>query len=365
MQNGIWQVAHVLQPSTNGQLAIANSQQPLAANPKRTLDAFGRHIHYLRISLTDKCNLRCVYCMPEQMIFRPSEELLTDDELFRVLRAMDALGFNKYRLTGGEPTVRPGLVEITRALRALPNTREIAMTTNGLKLAQLAAPLKAAGMDRVNISIDTLDPAKYKRITRWGNFKDVWAGIMAAEAAGMTPVKLNAVVIRGFNEEDVVDLARLTTQHPWQFRFIEVMPFADVAEFQQKAIVTTQEMIERIEDTLGELHSENDGKLDGEARVYRLRLADGSPAPGTVGFISPVTAPFCANCNRVRLTADGTLRLCLLKDGELDLRGPLRRGASGDDLAEMIRAAIWRKPWGHDLADGVIPMNRIMSEIGG
>jgi cyclic pyranopterin phosphate synthase len=326
----------------------------------KTLDAFGRHIHYLRISLTDRCNLRCVYCMPEQMVFRPNDELLTDAELFTVLEAMNALGFNKYRLTGGEPTVRPGLVDIVSHIRSLSNTREIAMTTNGLLLGKLAQPLKRAGMNRVNISIDSLDPAKFKRITRWGNVNDVLSGIAASEAAGLNPIKLNAVVIRNYNETDVVDLAALTIDKPWQFRFIEVMPFADVADFQQSAIVTTQEMMRLIEAKLGTLSLENNGVLDGEARMYRL-----PNAKGQIGFISPVTAPFCANCNRVRLTADGTLRLCLLKDGEIDLKTPIRRGATNDDLVEMIRSAIWRKPWGHDLANGVIPMNRIMSEIGG
>lgn len=331
-----------------------------SAGKPRTLDAFGRHIHYLRVSLTDKCNLRCVYCMPEQMIFRPTEELLTDDELVQVLHVMSALGFDKYRLTGGEPTVRPGIVDIVRGIAALPNTREIAMTTNGLKLKKLAQPLKDAGLRRVNISIDSLDPVKFKRITRWGDVRDVLAGIEASEQAGLLPIKLNAVVIRGFNEDDVAPLAALTLENDWQFRFIEVMPFADVADFQQASIVTTQEMIRHIEEQLGPLTIENDGQLDGEARIYRL-----PNARGTVGFISPVSAPFCASCNRVRLTADGTLRLCLLKDGELDLKTPLRRGASADDLEGMIREAIWRKPWGHDLAHGVIPMNRIMSEIGG
>lgn len=328
--------------------------------PAKTFDAYGRHIHYLRVSLTDRCNLRCVYCMPEHMVFRPSEELLTNEEIVRVLRVMSRLGFDKYRLTGGEPTVRPGLVDIVREIAALPNTRDIAMTTNGLKLARLAEPLKAAGLKRVNISIDSLDPVKFRRITRWGDVRDVLDGIAAAEAVGLTPIKLNAVIVRGFNEEDVVPLAALTLTKPWQFRFIEVMPFADVAEFQKASIVTTQEMMDRIQAALGRLSVENEGKLDGEARVYRL-----PNAKGTVGFISPVTAPFCASCNRVRLTADGTLRLCLLKDGEVDLKTPLRRGATEDDLEELIRRAIWRKPWGHDLADGVIPMNRVMSEIGG
>ena len=330
-----------------------------AARP-RAVDSFGRHIHYLRVSLTDKCNLRCVYCMPEQMVFRPTAELLTDAEMSTALRAASMLGFDKFRLTGGEPTVRPSLIDIVAEIRSLPNTREIAMTTNGLKLGKLARPLKAAGLDRVNVSIDSLNPAKFKRITRWGDVRDVLAGIAASEEAGLTPIKLNAVVIRGFNEEDVVDLAALTLDRPWQFRFIEVMPFADVAEFQQASIVTTREMMDRIQERLGPLAEANGGLLDGEARMYRL-----PNAKGTVGFISPVTAPFCASCNRVRLTADGTLRLCLLKDGEVDLRTPLRRGASAEDLVDLLRSAIWRKPWGHDLADGVIPMNRVMSEIGG
>jgi GTP 3',8-cyclase len=334
--------------------------RPSAHTKPRTLDAFGRHIHYLRVSLTDKCNLRCVYCMPEQVVFRPNDELLTDDELVTVLRAADQLGFDKYRLTGGEPTVRPSVVDIVSEINRLPNTREIAMTTNALKLNKLAAPLKRAGLRRVNISIDSLDPVKFKRITRWGNLQDVMDGIAASEAVGLTPIKLNAVVIRGFNEDDVPSLARLTVDKPWQFRFIEVMPFADVAEFQQASIVTTQEMIQRIEAEVGPLALENDGKLDGEAKMYRLPNALGS-----VGFISPVSEPFCASCNRVRLTADGTLRLCLLKDGELDLKTPLRAGATSDDLAELIRGAIWRKPWGHELGSGLIPMNRIMSEIGG
>jgi cyclic pyranopterin phosphate synthase len=338
----------------------SDSARVISAPRTRTLDAFGRHIHYLRVSLPDKCNLRCVYCMPEQMIFRPTQELLTDDELIRVLSVMSQLGFDKFRLTGGEPTVRPSIVSIVREISALPHTREIAMTTNGLKLRRLAQPLKDAGLKRVNVSIDSLDPAKFRRITRWGDVRDVLAGIEAAERTGLTPVKLNAVVIRGFNEDDVAPLAALTLEHDWQFRFIEVMPFADVADFQQASIVTTAEMIERIETSLGALSLENDGQLDGEAKVYRL-----PGAKGTVGFISPVTAPFCASCNRVRLTADGTLRLCLLKDGELDLKTPLRRGAREDDLMSMIQEAIWRKPWGHDLAHGVIPMNRVMSEIGG
>lgn len=324
------------------------------------VDQFGRHIRYLRISLTDRCNLRCVYCMPEKMVFLPREELLTDEELIRLARLFAELGFDKIRLTGGEPTVRPNLVELVARMAALPGIREISMTTNGLRLKTLAEPLARAGLKRVNVSLDTLDPAKFRRITRWGQLEEVWEGILAAEAAGLTPIKLNAVVVRGYNDQDMVDLAALTLTRPWQVRFIEVMPFADIAPFAQQAIVSTAEMIQILEGEFGPLEPVNDGRLDGEARVYRIRGAVGS-----VGFISPVSEPFCAQCNRVRLTAEGRLRLCLLRDDEVDLREPLRSGASDEELKALIQAAIWRKPWGHGLPEGVIPIARVMSQIGG
>lgn len=324
------------------------------------VDQFGRHIRYLRISLTDRCNLRCVYCMPEKMVFLPREELLTDEELIRLARLFAELGFDKIRLTGGEPTVRPNLVELVARMAALPGIREISMTTNGLRLKTLAEPLARAGLKRVNVSLDTLDPAKFRRITRWGQLEEVWEGILAAEAAGLTPIKLNAVVVRGYNDQDIVDLAALTLTRPWQVRFIEVMPFADIAPFAQQAIVSTAEMIQILEGEFGPLEPVNDGRLDGEARVYRIRGAVGS-----VGFISPVSEPFCAQCNRVRLTAEGRLRLCLLRDDEVDLREPLRSGASDEELKALIQAAIWRKPWGHGLPEGVIPIARVMSQIGG
>ena len=324
------------------------------------VDQFGRHIRYLRISLTDRCNLRCVYCMPEKMVFLPREELLTDEELIRLARLFAELGFDKIRLTGGEPTVRPNLVELVARMAALSGIREISMTTNGLRLKTLAEPLARAGLKRVNVSLDTLDPAKFRRITRWGQLEEVWEGILAAEAAGLTPIKLNAVVVRGYNDQDMVDLAALTLTRPWQVRFIEVMPFADVAPFAQQVIVSTAEMIRILEGEFGPLEPVNDGRLDGEARVYRIRGAVGS-----VGFISPVSEPFCAQCNRVRLTAEGRLRLCLLRDDEVDLRGPLRSGASDEELKALIQAAIWRKPWGHGLPEGVIPIARVMSQIGG
>ncbi len=323
-------------------------------------DQFGRRIHYLRISLTDVCNLRCVYCMPERMTFRPKQELMTDAELLTLAGVMVGLGVDKIRLTGGEPTVRPNLVEIVRSLSQLPGLRELAMTTNGVLLPQLAEALARAGLNRINISIDTLDPAKFKRITRWGSLDSVWAGVEAAEAAGLRPIKINAVVTRGFNDEEVADLARLSLERDWDIRFIELMPFAGEADFAQHAVVPSTETRKRIEGELGPLQEVPGYDGRDPARPYRL-----AGARGTLGFISSITEPFCAGCNRIRLTADGKLRLCLLRDGELDLLGLLRQDASAETIRQQITAAVWRKPWGHGLPDGLIPQSRLMSQIGG
>jgi GTP 3',8-cyclase len=325
-----------------------------------SLDRFGRNIHYLRVSLTDKCNLRCVYCMAEDMVFRPNAELMQDDELITLVHLFAELGFDKFRLTGGEPTVRPSVVEIVREIAHTPGVQSLSMTTNGLLLGKLARPLAEAGLQRVNVSIDTLDAEKFHRITRWGKLSDVWQGIQAAEEAGLTPVKLNAVVVRGFNDEDVADLASLTVDHPWQLRFIEMMPFGDVATFAKEQIVTDEEVRQGIEARYGPLELLDDGKLDGEARVYRI-----PGAIGTIGLISSVTHPFCASCTRARLTADGVLRLCLLRDKEVNLLQPLRQGATIEDLKQIIRDGIWHKPWGHGLSNNVVPLTRVMSQIGG
>lgn len=325
-----------------------------------SIDRFGRNINYLRISLTDRCNLRCVYCMPEDMTFRPRAELLQDDEILRLVRVFAELGFHKFRLTGGEPTVRANVVEIVRGISQTPGVRSVVMTTNGLLLARQAQDLAAAGLQRVNISIDTVDPEKFRKLTRWGKVEEVWEGIEAAEAAGLE-VKLNAVVVRNYNDrEDVVHLAALTRERPWQVRFIEMMPFGDVADFQQAGIVPEAELRATIAESLGPLELLNGGTLDGEARLYRLQ--DGV---GSLGFISTVTEPFCAGCSRVRLTADGRLRLCLLRENEVNLLDPLRQGASDAEMKALIEESIWWKPWGHRLDEDVIPLNRVMSEIGG
>lgn len=324
------------------------------------IDRFGRNIHYLRISLTDHCNLRCVYCMPEDMTFRPNPELMQDDEVLLLTRLFASLGFDKIRLTGGEPTLRKNVVQIVNGIANTEGIRSVSMTTNGLLLSKLAQPLKDAGLQRVNISIDTLDPEKFNRLTRWGKVEEVWEGILAAEKAGLTPIKLNAVVVTGYNEEDVIPLAALTLEHNWQMRFIEMMPFAGATEFQLTQMVTAKQMIEEIQSELGEMEVVNNGNLDGEARLYRLR-----GGIGDVGFISSVTLPFCASCTRARLTSDGVLRMCLLRDKELDLLTPLRKGATLEELRDLILDTVWDKPWGHGLAEGAYALNRGMSEIGG
>ena len=323
-------------------------------------DRFGRRLHYLRISLTDRCNLRCVYCMPEDMTFMPHAALMQDDEILRLVRIFAQVGIDKIRLTGGEPTVRPNIVALVRAIRQTPGIREVTMTTNGILLGRLARPLAEAGLQRVNVSLDTLHAGKFRRLTRWGDLEDVLDGIEAAEAAGLVPIKLNAVVVRGYNETDVVDLARLTLEHPWQVRFIEMMPFAGATEFQRMMLVTAEQMKTRIEAALGKLEPVDGGKLDGEARLYKL-----PGGKGEIGFIASVSQPFCAACTRLRLTADGHLRLCLLREDEVDLLTPLREGASDEALRRLILQAAWRKPWGHGLASGEVPQDRTMSQIGG
>ncbi len=324
------------------------------------LDQYGRNISYLRISLTDQCNLRCRYCMLENQTFMPPEALMQNDEIVRLARVFVELGFTKIRLTGGEPTLRHDIVPLVGNLAGLPGLHDLAMTTNGVLLRHLAKPLRDAGLKRINVSIDTLDPSRFKHITRWGNLTDVWSGIMSAEEQGLK-LKLNAVPVRNINNrDDVVALARLTLAHPWQVRFIEMMPFGETSGYQRSHVVTQSELMDTIRDALGPLTPVNGGKLDGEARVYQLE-----GAPGSIGFISSVSNPFCAGCNRARLTADGVLRLCLLRDKELPLLPLLRGGADDMELRQIIESAIWFKPWGHGLADKVIPRNRLMSEIGG
>ena len=323
-------------------------------------DTFGRRLHYLRVSLTDACNLRCVYCMPEDITFRPAATLLQDDEILTLVRVAASLGVDKVRLTGGEPTIRRGVVELVRAIKAIPGIQRIAMTTNGIRLGELAGTLADAGLSQVNISIDSLRPDRFRQITRRGDLYEVWRGIAAAQAAGMEPIKLNCVVTRGFNDDEVSDLAKLTLVNPWEIRFIELMPLGSVATFQQNQIVPATETRQRIEAELGPLTLEPGHNGHDPAKHYRL-----AGARGRLGFISSVTEPFCSGCNRLRLTADGRLRLCLLRDDEADLMTPLRGGADFATLRRMMAEAAYRKPWGHRLEEDDIARSREMSQIGG
>lgn len=325
-------------------------------------DNYGREINYLRISLTDRCNLRCVYCMPlSGLTFVPDEELLTPQEIERLASAAAAVGFYKIRLTGGEPTLRPDLLEIVERLARLPGINEVVMTTNGLRLPHLAQSLAQAGLQRVNIHLDSLKAHHLTRTMRRSSLQKAWAGIEAAEAAGLTPLKINGVVTRGFNDEEVLDFARLTLDHAWDVRLIELMPLGTPAEIAFNHYVPTAESIARIEAEFGPLSPLHNGAVIGEARLYRL-----PGARGTLGFISPMSRPYCDSCSRMRLTADGRLRLCLLSEAELDLRQTLRQGGTHEDLVELFQQAIMAKPLGYNLnLEELYPKNRSMSQIGG
>jgi cyclic pyranopterin phosphate synthase len=328
-------------------------------------DSFNREIDYLRISIIDRCNLRCVYCMPlEGLRFVPNAELLTAAEIEVVARAAVEAGFRKFRLTGGEPTLRSDLEEIVTRVARVPGVEGLALTTNALLLEDLARPLKDAGLTRINVHLDSLEPATVERQMRWGSFERIWRGIMAAEAAGLTPIKLNAVVAAGYNESDVTELARLTVERDWHVRFIELMPLGggECATLSMKRYVSNIETRRRIESALGPLAELPTENLADESRNFRL-----SGARGVIGFISPVSEPYCGNCNRMRLTADGKFHLCLLNDDELDVRRALRAGG-GDSVGEVTRIlkrAVAMKPTGHHLLEGRSTRDRSMYQIGG
>ena len=326
-------------------------------------DGFGREIDYLRISLTDHCNLRCVYCMPTSgLSFLPSPDLLTADEIQLVAAAAVSVGFRKIRLTGGEPTLRADLTEIVGRLAAIDGLRDLALTTNGVLLRHLAQPLRAAGLRRINVHLDSLDAARVARVMRWGNLADIWQGIEAAETAGFTPIKVNSVVVRGFNEDDVVPLAALTIDRPWHVRFVETMPFGtgDTARTAREGLVPSAEVRRTIEAVLGPLQPIEALDPSDESRNYR---APGGR--GVVGFISPVTEAYCGTCNRMRLTADGRFHLCLLNDDELDVRRTIRDGGTISDVAGVLLRAVAHKPTGHQLAIGHTTADRQMFQIGG
>jgi cyclic pyranopterin phosphate synthase len=326
-------------------------------------DRFGREIDYLRISLIDHCNLRCVYCMPVTGLqFAPPSDLLTPLEIERVARIALSVGFRRFRLTGGEPTLRADLVEIVQRIARLEGVQDVAMTTNGILLPRLARRLKQAGLRRVNIHVDTLHPGRLQRIMRFATVDEIWAGIEAAEREDLVPLKLNVVVTRGYNDEDVVDMARLTLDHEWHVRFIELMPLGggECSRVAVSQFVSNSVTRQRIEAALGQCAADPSQNPSDESLNFRL-----PGARGIVGFISPVSQPYCGTCNRMRLTADGKFHLCLLHDDELDVRRALREGAPDIVVQRILLRAVGAKPTGHRLDSGLSTEDRSMYQLGG
>ncbi|MHB8157300.1 MAG: GTP 3',8-cyclase MoaA [Desulfocucumaceae bacterium] len=325
------------------------------------LDTCHREINYLRVSITDRCNLRCVYCMPPEGVNPVShEDVLRNEEIARLIKAGAGAGIRKVRLTGGEPLVRKGLVDLVAMINEKSEIDDIALTTNGLLLPAMGGELKRAGLCRVNISLDTLDPDMFRLITRNGDLARVWEGIETALDLGLHPVKINTVVMRGFNDGEVGELAALTLKYPLHVRFIELMPVGISDTWTENRHVPASEVRDKIESRLGRLEDAHRPSGNGPARYYRL-----SGSQGTIGFISAVSDHFCSSCNRLRLTAEGMLRPCLYSGREIDVRGPLRRGAGESDLTALFSQAVSSKPERHDMDSGWKDEKRTMSQIGG
>ena len=324
------------------------------------VDTFGRHHDNLRISVTDHCNLRCVYCMPEEATFLDRSALLSFEEITLFVRVAAPLGIDKIRLTGGEPLMRPDLPRLVRLLAASPGIRDIGLTTNGITLAEHARPLFDAGLRRINLSLDTLDPVRFRLLARRDGLERVLAGIAAARKAGFDPVKVNAVVIRGTNDQDVVPLARYAREHGLEMRFIEFMPIG-ADPWQREKVFFAHEILEAIERDVGPLVPSRDS--DPHAPALDFAYADGF---GKVGIIASVSRPFCRTCNRLRLTCDGKLRNCLFAHDEVDIKGLLRAGGDERTLAEVIRRNVWAKGAGHEIDTArFVKPQRTMHAIGG
>lgn len=325
------------------------------------VDGHNRIIDYLRISVTDRCNLRCVYCMPpEGLDPLQHDEILRYEEIAGVARVASTLGIRKMRLTGGEPLVRKDLHLLIQDLAQLPGIQDLSMTTNGLRLAECAKVLKDAGLQRVNVSMDSLDPQRYAAITRGGDLVRVWQGLIAALDAGMDPVKVNVVALEGLNGDEVLPFARLTKEWPFEVRFIEWMPVGVSLGWSPGSFIPSGRILSSIREAFP-LEPVTSRRGNGPAEIFRI-----PGGPGTIGVISPMTQHFCRTCNRLRLTADGRLRSCLFSDQEIDLKALMRRGASDDDIRKQLRRAIQNKPQAHhiEIKDPRIkkcmrPMNRI------
>ena len=322
------------------------------------VDQFGRTIEYLRISVTDRCNFRCLYCMPtEGLTWLPKSDILSYEEIADVVGQLAPMGLRRIRITGGEPTIRPNLDELIRMVRANSHVQDIALSTNGVRLPQIAHLYREAGLDRVNISADSLRPERIAAIARRNLGFDPILAATAAERAGLNPIKLNVVVMRGINDDEIADFARLTLEHEWHVRFIELMPVGGLRELTWEHVVPSDEVLDRVA-TLGALEpAEGPPRGNGPAAYHRL-----AGAAGTIGVITPMTHTYCASCNRVRLTADGRLRTCLFGDHEIDLRTPLR---NREPLASYFTRALAEKPREHALLQLKVGGLRALSQVGG
>jgi cyclic pyranopterin phosphate synthase len=319
-----------------------------------TCDGFQRGISYLRVSVTDRCNLRCIYCMPPEGVPLVShQDILSFEEILLVVRAAVETGMDKIRITGGEPLVRAGIVELVRMISAVEGIRDISMTTNGILLDKYAAKLAEAGLQRINISLDTLRPDRFRQITRTGDLADALRGLESARKAGLNPVKINVVPMQGVNDDEIRDFARMTLEEGWHVRFIELMPLNGVAG------LVPSDVLRREIETLGTLEPHYGIAGNGAAKYFRL-----PGAAGTVGFIEPVSEPFCSRCNRLRLSASGSLLPCLFSIEGIDVRTPIRSGATPADVKRLLEDAIAAKPEMHRLSDGCA-VNTRMSGIGG
>jgi cyclic pyranopterin phosphate synthase len=316
-------------------------------------DSFGREINYLRISLTDRCNLRCEYCMPERGVHKVThDDILSLEEIYEIIKVFVDLGIDKIRFTGGEPLVRLGVVDLISKVSRLKGVKEIAMTTNGVLLETYARDLNEAGLTRVNISLDTLNMDKYKEVTRGGDLQKVLDGIKAAQEVGLTPIKINTVLIGGFNEDEIPDLVNLTMEQKIDIRFIELMPIGEAASFAREKFIPNSRVLE----TVPELQSVEAEDKSSPAVYYKL-----PGAKGKVGIINPISCKFCSNCNRVRLTSTGKLKLCLHSNREIDLKDVIRNKGN---ISYIIKEAIYSKEEEHHLENEEF-ITRNMNQIGG
>ena len=321
-------------------------------------DGSGRKINYLRISVTDKCNFRCLYCMPEEGLqWLPKADILSYEEIADVVRQLLPLGVTRLRITGGEPLIRPNLERLIAQLRELGGIEDIALSTNGVHLPKLAARLRDAGLDRVNLSADSLRPERIAKIARRSLGFEPVAAALAAEKAGLSPVKINFVVMRGINDDEIEEFARLTLDHPWHVRFIELMPVGGMRDITWDHIVPSDEILDRLSSVAALSPVAGPERGNGPAKYFAF-----AGAPGSVGVITPMTHTYCANCNKVRLTADGRLRTCLFGDHEMDLRTPIRNGIP---IARIVESGLLEKAPEHHLLQMNVGGLRALSQVGG